>query len=158
VLEIIASSILISLCSVVVLGYLGRIWIENRLKSAIEHEYSVKLEKFKSEQLRKEKAAVVAEFLAEWTHLENGNTKRLNQLLWELSLYLPSNLVSDIKSMVTSRDGKTAPEILVKIRNHLLNDTDPIQISDITHFKHPNNNSMVSNLTNHLSGTPNGAP
>lgn|GEM_PF-6390441 len=149
--EIITFSILTSLCSVAVLGYLGRIWLESRLKGSIDYENNQNLEKFKTEQLRREKAAVIAEFLAEWTHLENGNTKKLNQLLWELSLYLPSQLIKDINSMVTSREGKTAPEILVAIRNHLLENTDPIQISDITHFKHIENNSMISNLSHQSS-------
>ena len=143
-LETILYSIIASFCSVATIAYFGKTWFENRLRASIQHEYNIGLEKFKSEQSRKEKAAVVAEFLSEWTHVKDGDTKRLNQLLWELSLYLPSHLVKDIKSMVSSRSGKTASELLVSIRSHLLDGKDPITTNDIVHFKHPQNNSMVS--------------
>jgi hypothetical protein len=97
-------------------------WIQARLTSSIKHEYDRELEEFKRNQLLKDKAAVVAEFLAEWTHIQGTDTKRLNQLLWELSLYLPANLVRDVKSMISNTpNGKTAPQVLVDIRRHLLN-------------------------------------
>lgn len=120
-------------------------WIQSRLSASIKHEYDRKLESFKREHERREKAAVVAELLAEWTHLQGADTKRLNQLLWELTLYLPAQLVRDIKSMCTdSPGGKDAPQVLVAVRNHLLNGTDPITVDDVTHFKHPGNASMRS--------------
>ncbi len=122
-------------------------WIKSRLTESIKHEYDKRLEEFKRDQLRKEKAAVVAEFLAEWTHLKGADTKRLNQLLWELSLYLPSQLVRDIKSMVTDKkNGKTAPEVLVSARTHLQGEADPLAPADIAHFKHPDNTSMRSGV------------
>lgn len=120
-------------------------WIQSRLSASIKHEYDRKLESLKREHDRREKAAVVAEFLAEWTHVKDADTKRLNQLLWELTLYLPAQLVRDIKSMCTkSPCGKDAPQVLVAVRDHLLNGNDPITVGDVTHFKHPNNPSMYS--------------
>jgi hypothetical protein len=120
-------------------------WIQARITNSIKHEYDKKLEKFKRDQLRKEKAAVVAEFLAEWTHLEGADTKKLNQLLWELTLYLPADIVRDVKSMATKEfNGRTAPEIIVSARNHLLDGVDPIEKSDVTFFHHPKNISMQS--------------
>lgn len=120
-------------------------WIQARITNSIKHEYDKKLENFKRDQLRKDKAAVVAELLAEWTHIQGRDTKKLNQLLWELTLYLPSELVRDIKSMAAKEaDGKTAPQILVSVRNHLLDGVDPIEESDVTHFHHPGNLSMNS--------------
>jgi hypothetical protein len=121
-------------------------WMQARITGSIKHEYDKKLEDFKQDHLRREKAAVIAEFLAEWTHLKGNDTKRLNQLLWELTLYLPSSLVKDVKSMSTNAPGcKTAPDVLVAARNHLLNGLDPIQKEDVTHFHHPDNASMRSN-------------
>ena len=120
-------------------------WTQARITHSIKHEYDLKLEDFKRDQLRKEKAAVVSELLAEWTHLQGTDTKRLNQLLWELTLYLPSELVCDVNSLVRgSPNGKTAPELLVAVRNHLLNGSDPIQESEVAHFAHPMNTSMQS--------------
>lgn len=122
-------------------------WIKIRLTESIKHEYDKKLQEYKQEQLRKEKAAVVAEFLAEWTHLKGADTKRLNQLLWELSLYLPSQLVRDVKSMVSNNgSGKTAPEVLVAARNYLLGGVDLLTPDDIAHFKHPDNASMRTGI------------
>ncbi len=120
-------------------------WIKAKLTASIQHKYDKRLEEFKVNQLRKDKASVVAEFLAEWTHLKGSDTKRLNQLLWELSLYLPSELVRDINSMISSSlNGKTAPEILISVREHLLDGQDKLSVQDISHFKHPENNSIRS--------------
>jgi hypothetical protein len=124
-------------------------WIQARITNSIKHEYDKKLEEFKREQVRREKAAVVAEFLAEWTHLKGSDTKRLNQLLWELTIYLPSNLVRDVKSMTSATPGcKTSSEVLIAVRDHLLGANDPLRIDDITYFKHPENPSMKANPSN----------
>lgn len=115
------------------------------LKSAIKHDYDKKLELFKSERLRKDKAAVVAEFFAEWTHVIDGDTKRLNQLLWELSIYLPSDLVRGLNDLSRgSPDAKSAQELLVATRDYLLAGKDPVCPEVIAHFKHPDNVSMIS--------------
>jgi len=120
-------------------------WIQARLSASIKHEYDRKLEDIKRDHERRQKAAVVAELMAEWTHVKGNDTKRLNQLLWELSLYLPSELVRDVKSMLAKTPGsKTAPQVLVKVRDHLLGDSDPITEEDIAHVHHPMNTSMVS--------------
>ena len=63
------------------LQFISAIWIKSRLKQSIKYEYDKKLESFKEERELSQKASLVAEFLAEWTH-ERENTKRLNQLLW----------------------------------------------------------------------------
>ena len=128
-------------------------WVQARIKYSINHKCNVELEKTKRNQLQKDKAAIVSEFLAEWTHVSDGNTKRLNQLLWELSLYLPTNLVHDSKSRISGGYGKTAPEILDAIRNHLLENSDPIKHYDITNFSYHGNSSMVLNLNHPSSET-----
>ncbi|MFZ5519938.1 MAG: hypothetical protein ACOZD0_01905 [Pseudomonadota bacterium] len=120
-------------------------WIQIRLRASIKHEYDKKLEEFKREHERREKAAVIAEFMAEWTHIKDSDTKKLNQLLWELTLYLPSHLVKDINAMSTKAPGaKTPSQVLVAVRSYLLNDADRITEDDVTHFKHPGNASMYS--------------
>jgi hypothetical protein len=119
-------------------------WIQARLSASIKHEYDQKLEVLKHEQSRRERAAVIAEFLAEWTHVQE-DTKRLNQLLWELCLYLPSPLVRDLKATASKAYGhKTAPQLIVAIRDHLLQGSDPIHEADVVHFKHPKNAAMQS--------------
>ncbi len=116
-------------------------WID----SSIKHGFDKKLEQFKLEQSRKQKAAIFAEFLAEWTHVKNGDTKRVNQLIWELSLYLPSELLRDIYALTTKTEGaESAPDLIVAVRNHLLDGQDPIKAGDVVHFKHASNESMVS--------------
>lgn len=120
-------------------------WLKSFIAGAIKHEYDKKLELFKGERLRKEKAAVVAEFFAEWTHIRGSDTKRLNQLLWELSIYLPSDLVLELNLLSKgSPDAKTAPALIVAARDYLLGGKDPVDAGSITHFNHPDNKSMVS--------------
>jgi hypothetical protein len=130
--------------SIILAAQVAFIWW---LKSAIKHEYDKKLEFFKSERLRKDKAAVVAEFFAEWTHVKDSDTKRLNQLLWELSLYLPSDLVRELNALSRgSPDAKSAQELLVAVRNYLFDGKDPVDPQVIGCFKHPDNMSMISRV------------
>jgi hypothetical protein len=125
-------------------AYLARNWFIERLKASIKHEYDLKLEMYKSEISRREKAALIAELVAEWTH-DRDSTKRLNQLLWELSLYLPSGIVSDLNSTLSNRhDCKTINQVLVDVRNYLLNGEDSISPDQIFHFYDQNNNQMTS--------------
>ncbi|WP_435237465.1 hypothetical protein ACR30L_07830 [Psychromonas sp. PT13] len=141
------SDLQIIIISFTIVQTIVALWLKARITYSIRYEYDKKLENYKIEQLRKDKAAVIAEFLAEWTHLEGSNTKRLNQLLWELSLYLPSELVKDVQSMVSHGEGKTAPEVLVAVRDHLLDGKDKIAQEHISHFKHPDNQSMQNELS-----------
>jgi len=120
-------------------------WLKSFIAGAIKHENDKKLELFKGERLRKEKAAVVAEFFAEWTHVRDGDTKRLNQLLWELSIYLPSDLVVELNLLSKgSPNAKSAPELIVAARDYLMGGQDPVDAKAIAHFNHPDNKSMVS--------------
>jgi len=132
---------------VAVLVYFFRSWFIERLKASIKHEYDVKLESLKSEVSRREKAALIAELVAEWTHTIE-NTKRLNQLLWELSLYLPSGLVKDLNNTLSKRsDHKPINQVLVDVRHYLLEGKDPIEKDDIQHFYHSGNPAMNSPLS-----------
>lgn len=113
--------------------------------TSIKHEYDKKLEVFKGGQLRREKAAIIAEFVAEWTHVKDRDAKRLNQLLWELTLYLPSWLVKEVNAVVSKASAeKSAPDLIVAARAHLLDGEDPLKTADVYRFEVPENKSMVS--------------
>lgn len=119
-------------------------WIQARLSASIKHEYDKKLEQLKREQDQRHKAAAIAELLAEWTHVKD-DTKKLNQLLWEFCLYLPASLVKDLQATVSNAPGhKSAPQLIVSIRQQLLGPADPIEEQDVGHFKLPSNSSMLS--------------
>jgi hypothetical protein len=124
-------------------------WIQARLSASIKFEYDSRLEQLKREQDERLKAAAIAEFLAEWTHVKD-DTKKVNQLLWELCLYLPASLVRDLRATVSKSPGhKSAPQLIVAIRHHLLGGKDPITERDVGHFKLPSNESMLSNSVPH---------
>ncbi len=129
------------LVSFIIIQFLSAIWIKSRLESSIKHEYDRKLEAFKEERELRHKAATVAEFLAEWTH-ERKDTKRLNQLLWELTLYLPSKHVKELKLCIQGSPDLTSSDLLVSIRSYLLNDQDKIDANDVTFFADLNNSQM----------------
>ena len=75
-----ASDIAIIVISLAVVQTLLAWWIQARLNASIKHEYDRKLEELKQEHLRKEKAAVVAALLAEWTHIAGADTKQLGSV------------------------------------------------------------------------------
>ncbi len=128
--------------SVAVIQVTATLWLKSRLTYSIKHEYDRKLEEYKNEAARREKAALVAELMAEWTH-PRESSKRLNQILWELSLYLPSSIIRQLNTCIAKQPGQaTVEDIIVIVRDHLLDKADPLSKADIHHFKDPGNTQM----------------
>jgi hypothetical protein len=136
--ETIATSILVSLLTVAVLGYLARTWLEARLKASIEHEYKKQFELFQRELDQKQKVELVAEVLAEYIKTPYGETVPreqrtvLNKLSFQASLWLPAELAIELgKRLQNKPDAKTPFELILIARRLLIGDSS-ITIDDIT--------------------------
>ena len=113
------------------------IWLKARLESSIKHEYDRKLEELRYELRQREQAAMVAELLAEWTS-KPTDVKRLNQLTWEASLWLPARVVKDLCGTLShGPDAKSTKAILVEVRRVLKGKPDDVTAADFIHFSTP---------------------
>jgi len=137
-LENIGVSILVSLCTVGVLGFLGRTWIQARLKASVEHEYKKQFELFQRELDQKQKVELVAELLAEYAKTPYGETipreqrTLLNKLSFQAALWLPGELAIELgKRLQNKSDAKSPFELILIARRLLIGDTS-ITVGDIT--------------------------
>ncbi|QBQ11185.1 MULTISPECIES: hypothetical protein [unclassified Pseudomonas] len=116
-----------------VVGWLLSKLIDTRLKGSVGHEYNLKFEKYKEKEQARQKAALVAELIAEWaSHPEEQ--RELNRLSAEAFLWLPSGLAKDLSDILSIEDNAPSPrKFLSDVRNLLL-DGDPIDPNLIIFF------------------------
>ncbi len=78
---------------------------------------------------------MIAELFAEWT-AKPPNFKRLNQLTWEASLWLPADIVLELSKRLSNvTDTKDTKELLVDVRRYLTGETDAVEAQHIIHFQ-----------------------
>ena len=137
-IENIVSSILVSFITVAALGFLGRTWIEARLKASIEHEYKKQFELFQRELDQRQKVELVAELLAEYARIPYGETvpreqrTLLNKLSFQASLWLPSELAIELGKRLQNKPGAKSPFDLILIARRLLIGDTSITVGDVT--------------------------
>jgi hypothetical protein len=111
-------------------------WIEERIKHRFAKEmaeYTLKmqqeLERYKREMARRDQAAKVAELLSlVWSGDRTTVTvTKINQLSWEMSLWLPPELAKSLATVLATKNAK-AEKLLLDIRRTLLD----LKVNDIT--------------------------
>lgn len=129
-LESVLSSVLAAITTVAVLTFLGKSWIEARLKASIEQEYKKQFEFFKRELDQKQRVELVADLLAEYMKTPYGEPvtreqrTMLNKLSLQASLWLPSELAIELsKRLQNQPDAKTTSDLILIARRELTGDT-----------------------------------
>lgn len=118
------------------LQFLASKWIEKRLESSIRNAYDRKLEEFRSEVRRREQAARVAKLLAMHFRQPPPSAAEFNELAWELSLWLPADLVRALTACLCgAQDAKNPKEILIEVRRHLNPQEDGLLADQIVHME-----------------------
>lgn len=127
--ESVLSSVLTTLATVSVFAFLGKSWIQARLKASIEQEYKKQFEFFKRELDQKQKVELVAELLAEYMKTPYGEPVTrdqrtlLNTLSLQASLWLPSELAIELsKRLQNKSDAKGAHDLILLARRELTGD------------------------------------
>ena len=141
-----ALDLLIISVAVGILQFLVSKWLEARLTNSIKHEYdqklteiahdySRKLEEFKFDVRKREQAAKVAELLAMHHNTPaKGEETKFDQLIWELSLWLPAELVRMLsRHLVGEDDAQDARDLLTAIRKQLHGPSDDLLPSQIVY-------------------------
>jgi hypothetical protein len=122
---------------VVLTQFLATSWLKARFESSIRQVYDKRLEEFRLQFKQREQAAVIAELLAEWSSGQY-DPKRLNRLIWEASLWLPAEMVTEISKVVrNSPDARPVKQLLVEVRGHIKGKQDGVGVSHIVQFGSP---------------------
>ena len=137
-LSYVLTSILSSGVAATVIAFLGKAWIEARIKGAIEHEYRKQFELFSRELDRKEKVEVVAHLLAEFMKVPKGEQMPrdqrllLNKLSFVSTVWLPSTLAIELsKRLQNLPDAKSPFELLLLARKELIGD-ESLRVEHVT--------------------------
>ena len=111
--------------------------LKTHVEGAVKHQWDKHLEEFKYEIRQRERAAMIAELIAEWDS-RSDDLKRLNQLVLEACLWLPETLARDLNRILKYHPGAKFPkELVVDIRHLLRGEKDGLRADEITHFEHP---------------------
>jgi hypothetical protein len=125
------------------LQFLASRWVESRLKASIEHEYNQKLEDYRFEMRRREQAARVAKLLA-MSFRNDIPVHDFNELAWELSLWLPADLVRELTRCLCGAPGAMNPkELLIAIRKQLHSKADDLTADQIVHRVEPHSQAKL---------------
>ena len=90
-----------------------------RTVEKVKTEYAKQLEEFKIQLALRLKAEKVSELFAR-AFYEKGDAQEFNRLNWELSLYLPKEIVCEISQhLVNGKNPGDAMKILLLVRKHL---------------------------------------
>jgi len=140
-IEISVTSAIFIVAGIGAIQFLAAELIKARLQKSIDHEYAKKLEEYKLDIRLRENAARIAEALARYHHGNGKDTRGFMQLIWELSIYLPSDLVCDLTThLVEHRTKKTNPkDLIVKVRKLFHGKSDVITAENLVHLEPQNN-------------------
>jgi hypothetical protein len=119
------------------------IWMKARLESGLKHYYDRKLEEIKHEYTKaledqkhetalRDRCALMAELIAEWTP---SDRKRLNRLTFEASLWLPPDLVKELTRTFTGQANAKSPlDLLIEVRKHIRGKDDGLVSDNLVSF------------------------
>ncbi|MEI3790255.1 MULTISPECIES: hypothetical protein [unclassified Chryseobacterium] len=102
--------------------------------SIIAMIFAKRLEKYKNSILVKKKSELIAELLSIWVS-QPEDYKRINEITFEIFLWLPKDLASDLsKTLSMDKEAKSMREIISDIRVYLLGKDEKIPHNIIVVF------------------------
>lgn len=114
----------------ILVGVLGRSWLEARIRASIEFEYKKQFELFQRQQQQHDKIALVADLLAEYMKTPRGEVMQrdqrilLNKLSLQASLWLPAELARELaKRLQNAKDARSVYDLILLARKQLTGDT-----------------------------------
>jgi hypothetical protein len=107
------------------------------IKAKIKHQYDLVIENYKNDLIKKQKAALVAELIAEWLSYPE-NFKKLNQLTLEAFMWLPHETALDLSKLLSAdKDSPQLRDIIEHVREIILGPEEKIDSNSIILFIHP---------------------
>ena len=111
--------------------FCGSVYIKTKIEASVKEGYSKILEEYKFELKAREQTTKVAEYLALYI-ANSDNFLRMNQLSFELALWLPEDTYKKLgKAVKKTEGGKNIYEVLVEIKEGLLQKKTELTDEDI---------------------------
>ena len=109
--------------------------LKTYIEKSVAHEFDKRIEDYRTEIRQRERAAMIAELIAEWDSRPE-DVKKLNQLVLEASLWLPEHEARELGRILTYNDQAKLPkELVIDIRRILQGKEDGLTAADLVHFK-----------------------
>jgi hypothetical protein len=140
-LEVLAAAISSGAISAAVVVFLGRAWVDARIKGSIEHEYRKQLVLFQQELDRKTKVALVADLMAEFIKVPQGEPlpreqrHLLNKLSFQATLWLPPELAIELSKRLQNASGAKSPFEIILLARRLLTDDASLEPGHVTFWR-----------------------
>ncbi len=135
----------IILAGISIIQFLFGIWLKSRLENSIRHEYDKQLEDYKEMYFKREQSSKISTLLATWISKPADETpkdkalrfKKLNQLSFELALWIPDEILLKelMKRLSNNPEAQGTKDILLYCRE-LIQDkkNKDIKAGDLVHF------------------------
>lgn len=112
---------------IIFLQFAVPLWVKSNIEKSVELKYSKLLEEYKYTIKVREQAARVSEYLALAENLkensQNEDYERVNQLSWELAMWLPSDIYREMTQAITKPSQEVNElTVVIKVRKLLLGD------------------------------------
>lgn len=137
--------ITIIIIGIQIIQFILTIWIKSRLENSIRHEYDKQLEDYKEMYFKREQSSKISALLATWISKPENETpkdkalrfKKLNQLSFELALWIPDEILLKelMKRLSNDPEAQGIKDILLYCRE-LIQDkkNKDIKAGDLVHF------------------------
>ena len=137
------------LTSVILAGivFLFRQKIVSYIQYSTKLHFDKKLEDYKDEELKRQKATLIAELISEWISFPE-DTKRLNQLTLEAFIWLPKETANKLSQRLVNReDAPDVRELVSDVRELIVGKDQKINTNNIIIFppKRKQNETEESN-------------
>lgn len=117
-------------------------YLSKSIEFRIELDKDKKLEDYKTAELIRLKADMIADLIVEFSK-KNPDINKLNKLAFEASLWLPKQLVEMMALLLTNNsDAPDFKIILAEVRVHLLGEQERINVDSFVHFPDPRENNL----------------
>ena len=125
--------------------FLFRQKIISYIQYSTKLQFDKKLEDYKDEEIKRQKATLIAELISEWISFPK-DTKRLNQLTLEAFIWLPKDTANKLSQRLANReDAPDVRELVSDVRKMILGDNQQIDSTNIIVFPPNRKTSKSSN-------------
>jgi hypothetical protein len=125
-----------SMCEFVIKSIIEAVIISGIIVGFIKLLFEKNIEKYKNNEIIKQKAVLIADLLSEWISKPiPENSKKLNQLTLEAFIWLPKDIATKLSQLLSNQNN--APqlrEIVAEVRKLMLNKNESIDPNIIILF------------------------
>jgi len=101
-----------------------------------------KLEDYKTKEVKRQKAILIAELLSEWISRPEDR-KKLNQLTFEAFIWLPKDIALKLSQCLScAEDAPSTKELVADARKIILGNEEAIDANKIIHFPQKKNEEL----------------